>query len=102
MDTECGPKYRTCELVLTCPGYGYSPRGTVKVANMPYYKTPPNTLFSTGTVFACSLVFTTFVYLYVWVTCLLQRVREEQRAIQVVRLGTGTFTCTTTSLVLYY
>lgn len=39
MDTECGPKYRTRELVLTCPGYGYSFRGTVKEANMPYYKT---------------------------------------------------------------
>lgn len=40
-----------------------------------------------------------FIYMC-GVTCLLQHVCGAQRATQVVRLGTGTVTCTTTSLVL--
>lgn len=63
MNTECGPEYRTHEVVLTSSGYGYSPRGTVKVCLTTKHH---QTQFSTGIVFACSLVLTTFMYSYVW------------------------------------
>lgn len=65
MDTECGPEYRTREVVLTCPGYGYSPRGTVKVANVPYYKTPPNTIFYWNSL--CMITRTYYIYVFICV-----------------------------------